>query len=289
MEGLTRPVFLLSDYGERDSYAGQVRGVIAQVAPRSPIHDITHAVEPFAVEHGAWLLETALPSLPTDAVVFAVVDPGVGTARKAIVVEAGGRALVGPDNGLLSAAFEAPLRRAAAASGWAPLAGEGPPVRDIDPDALSHLYPGQRPISATFHGRDVFAPAAALIASGTPSSALGPPVDRVALVPPVEAALGGDGETLTGRVIHVDRYGNLVTTLRMDHVAALEKRIGRRPVICVGGMPVATLGLTFADAPRGQGLWHAGSSGFVAVAVNGGSAAALFGAGRGAAVTAGRA
>ncbi|MEX1103469.1 MAG: SAM-dependent chlorinase/fluorinase, partial [Dehalococcoidia bacterium] len=102
MATITRPIFLLTDFGSHDHYVGQVKAVTATIAPGCMVYDLSHEVEPYAVEEGAWLLETSIGLLPENAVVVAVVDPGVGTNRRALVVQAGGRTFLGPDNGVLS-------------------------------------------------------------------------------------------------------------------------------------------------------------------------------------------
>jgi S-adenosylmethionine hydrolase len=230
-----------------------------------PIHDLTHEVAPFAIDEGAWLLETALQVLSEDAVVLAVVDPGVGTARRPIVVASGGRHFVGPDNGLLSAAFPEAMREGREATG-----GE-PDVRELCAAQF------QRPhVSATFHGRDIFAPAAAHLAAGLDYCHLGPDAPGPVLLPAFCGRPGDFGE-LHGYVVHVDRYGNLITTVRGEQLFP-------EFAIEVGGHKVDTHVHTFADAPPGQPFCHGDSSGFLAIAINQGDAARELGVARGDAV-----
>lgn len=263
METLTRPIFLLTDFGLRDHYVGQVRAVLASIAPGSPMHDITHDVEPYAVDEGAWLLEATIPLLPADAVVLAVVDPGVGTSRRALAVACEGRLFVGPDNGLLSGAFPGPCR-----PGGVGAASPMPDVRELaDPQFR------RAAVSHTFHGRDVFAPAAAWVAAGLDYRRLGPPVAEAKLLPPFCGVPDGPGR-LRGNVIHTDRYGNLVTTIRVAQLfPAFDLEIA--------GRSVDTHVRTFADAPPGVPFCHADSSGFVAIAMNQASAAGELGVHRG--------
>ena len=266
---MTRPIFLLSDFGTRDHYAGQVRAVLVRLAPGSQVLDITHDIEPFAIDEGAWMLEVTLPHLPAEAVVFGVVDPGVGGQRAAIAVrDADGRLLVGPDNGLFSGALPPRNRRA----GRALLAGSGVEARAFTPLGVG-IDP--RLISPTFHGRDLFAPAAAALASGVPFAALGGAVDAVEALAPFEAVARGPG-TLGAAVVHVDAFGNLLTTLRMGQVAAAEA-----VTLVVEGRTVARRITSFEEAAPGEVAWHEDSSGFVAIAVSLGSAADLLGARRG--------
>lgn len=262
MEALTRPVFLLTDFGATDHYAGQLRAVIAALAPRAPVHDLSHGVLPFAIDEGAWLLETALEYLPRDAVVLAVVDPGVGTGRRPIVVPGHGRLFVGPDNGLLSGAFPRGAR-------------EGSPLRSFGVDVRQLTDPRFRNerVSETFHGRDIFAPAAAWLATGLDYRLLGPPVASATLLPPFCGQPAGFGR-LEGYVIHIDRFGSLVTTIRATQLFPAFR-------LHVGGHAIDTRVRTFAEAPGAACFCHADSSGFVTVAVNGGSAASALGVERG--------
>ena len=273
------PIVLLTDFGTADSYVGQVKAVLTARAPGAPLIDLTHEVSPFAIEEGAWLLETALPFLPAPAVVLAVVDPGVGSERAAIAVRApvpgdpaAVRYFVGPDNGLLSGAVP-PGERPAFPVGPCAVPG-GFAVRAIE-SAEARLAT----VSATFHGRDLFAPAAAHLAAGGDFETLGPARDELTLRPAFEARPEAhpDGERLRGRVIHVDRYGNLVTTIRQEQLPA-------NYVIDLVGHRIERAVRTFSDAPRAALACHVDSSGFLAIAEREGSAAARTGAHRGDAV-----
>lgn len=273
MASLTRPIVLLTDYGMRDTYVGQVKNVLASTAPASLQIDLTHEVEPFAIDEGAWMLETALPVIPQDAVVLAVVDPGVGTSRRPLVVRRGGRHFVGPDNGLLSPAFPVESRRALSAPQPVPLVlDSGFDVREI------HEPQFRRPtVSNTFHGRDVFAPTAALIASGVDYRQAGPPLSHAIALPECCAAPHSLGEA-AGYVVHIDRYGNLITTIRASQLfPSFELEIEGTVV----DQHVRTFGDARGDAP----FCHIDSSGFVAIAVKYASAAEKLGVRRGAKVT----
>jgi S-adenosylmethionine hydrolase len=265
---MNRPIFLLSDFGTRDSYVGQVKAVLASIAPGSPVFDLTHDVEPYAVDEGAWLLETSLPYLPEDAVVFAVVDPGVGTARRALVVRAGGRHFVGPDNGILSGVLPFESRGGIeGALGTAPVAG------DV---AIHELCSPQYRLSnasATFHGRDVFAPAAAHLAAGLDMRHCGPPLADMLAFPVFGGRPAGFGRR-EGYVVHIDRFGSLLTTIRAAELFPCFE-------LTVGNVTIDRRVRTFANAGRGELFCHADSSGFIAVATNGGSAAQATGARRG--------
>ena len=238
------PVFLLTDFGLQDTYVGQMKAVLLARAPGCLPVDLGHGVPPQDVAAGRRALAEAWPHLPESCVVLAVVDPGVGTARRPLAVRLGSRIAVGPDNGLLTDLVGA----------------AGAAVVALDPDAMGLSSP-----SSTFHGRDLFAPAAALAASGTPIEALGSPLeDPVRL--PSEPAPERTGDGWRGRVVAVDRFGNLITDLRSHHVD------GPVAVEIPGGRPVPVVE-TYADAEAGALVALIGSNGKLEIAVNGGSAA----------------
>lgn len=265
------PVFLLTDFGARDAYAGQVRAVIASLAPGAPVFDLTHEVSPFAIEEGAWLLETALAVLPAPSVVLAVVDPGVGGARAPVAVRTpggdggGARCFVGPDNGLLSAVAPDAARPDRPATRPLPAGVE---ARRIESPQARRAT-----VSATFHGRDLFAPAAALVAREGGIEGVGPAVDALTLLPPFAGVADGEGG-LRGTVVHVDRYGNLITSVRAEQLPPAF-------ALDAGGHRIERLVRTFGDAPAGTLACHVDSSGFLAIAEREGSAATRTGLRRG--------
>jgi hypothetical protein len=231
-----------------------MKGVILSLAGDVCLVDITHEVEPQQIMEGALMLEAAAPFFPDGAIHVAVVDPGVGTARRGLVVAAAGQFFVGPDNGLFT-----PVLRA----GWRAFELTAPEYR--------------RPIvSRTFHGRDVFAPAAAHLARGVPPERFGPPVADPVRLPWPEARPTGLG--LRGEVIHVDRFGNLVTSIGADQVASLAA--SGPVVIQVAGHLLPLVG-TYADLPAGGAGALIGSRNRLEVAVREGSAARRLGAERG--------
>lgn len=274
MEGVTPPIFLITDFGVRDPYAGQMKAVIAAVAPTANTIDLTHAIEPFAIDEAVWVIEGVFKLLPEHAIVAAVVDPGVGTPRRQLVARRGHRYFVGPDNGLISPFLPADVRR--------PL--EGPTEVRLAPPRESgvevralHEPRFMRPIvSNTFHGRDIFAPAAAHLALGTDFRDFGPPLSTAVALPHLMGRPGGAG-VIEGYVLHVDHYGNLITSIRASQIFP-------RFVFEVGDTVVDKHIRTFADAPSGQPFCHVDSTGFMAVAVNKGNAAEALGLGRGAPV-----
>ncbi len=230
-----RPVFFLSDFGAEDPYAGVVRAVILARAPGAPVVDLAHDLPPGDLRRAAYALFQAAPYLPPGAVVLAVVDPGVGSARRAVAVSAGRLFFVAPDNGLLTLALAEAAPREA---------------------VLLPVPPGA---SATFHGRDVFAPAAAALAKGVPLSRLGAPLDPAALVRlPLALGPGPEGEILT-----FDRFGNAITTLRGPAPPGGRLEVAGHELPCRR---------TFAEVAPGEALCYLGSAGLLEVAVREGSA-----------------
>jgi len=240
-------ITLLTDFGTADGYVGAVKGVLSQLCPDALLIDITHDIPPGDVRAGAFALMTATRTFPRGTVHLAVVDPGVGTERSGLLVEAGGALFVGPDNGLLSLASAGSRR-----------------VFVLDrPSWFQH------PVSPTFHGRDVFAPIAARAAAGVLSDELGTSVSGMLEIeiPPARH----EPECVCGEVFHVDRFGNLVTTIRDSDLAAE----GRERLEAVIGTQRIPLRATYGQAPEGVLIALIGSSGFVEVARVGGSAAAV--------------
>jgi S-adenosyl-L-methionine hydrolase (adenosine-forming) len=255
---VTRPIVFCTDYGLRDDFVGICHGVMATIAPDAHVIDLQHAIPRQDVMRGAVVLSRAVPYMPGDAVYCAVVDPGVGSERRAIAVAtASGSLLVGPDNGVLSLAWEA-------------LGGAEAAFQIASPGIVLS------PVSHTFHGRDVFAPAAAHLATGTPIDTIGPAIDPIGLhtleVPGPMVAPGAIG----ARVIGVDGFGNVQLNVTRDHLEAA----GITDAVGVAGTQ-ASLVSTFADLPpHGLGA-IIDSQGYVALVVNQGSAAEMLHLGEG--------
>lgn len=254
-------IAFLSDYGHDDPFVGLCHAVMAVAAPEVRVVDLSHAVEPQAVRQGALLLADCLPWLPPPIVLLAVVDPGVGTQRRGVVVAAGAdrRLLVGPDNGLLLPA----ARAAGGVTGaWALRPPEGS--------------------ARTFDGRDVFAPAAARLVSGAAPEDLGTPIDPAGLVTLELPAAHVSAGTVRAEVGHVDRFGNVQLIARPQELAAAGLAPGTPVSVTARVTTVAgTLAEVFADVPVGQVAVLPDSFGRVQVAVNQGSAARRLGAGPG--------
>ncbi len=254
------PIALLTDFGTRDVYVGVMKGVILGIAPGAALVDLTHDVPAQNVFTGAWLLSTAWRSFPSGTVFLSVVDPGVGTDRRAIALRAGDYAFVGPDNGLFSFVL------AASPAGT---------VRAVTLDNPRYHLPNP---SATFHGRDIFAPVAAQLAIGTPLDALGTPIAPESLVRlPLLQPVWQGGE-LHAHVVHIDSYGNLITSLGPELTTQVLTTPSAR--VTLAGHTIATRAATFAAGPVGEPFLLRDSSGSLAIAVRNGSAAAQLGAHR---------
>ncbi|MSP62780.1 MAG: hypothetical protein EXR72_21100 [Myxococcales bacterium] len=242
-------ITLTTDFGTQDGYVGAMKGVLLREHPAARLVDLTHDVPPQDVFAGAFALAQAACFFPPGTVHIAVVDPGVGSSRRALIVEHDGALFVAPDNGL--------TWLAAPGAAWA-----------IDSTRL----PPEWLIHPTFHGRDLFARIAARLAAGAPIAefSTGIVVQRQLALPPAAR----EGATLRGEVIHIDRFGNLVTSFPGGTVSG---------TLTVAGVD-APLHTTYADVAPGQPVAYLGSSGFIEVAVRDGSAATLLSASRGAVV-----
>jgi len=229
-------ITLLTDYGQDDSYVAAMKVASLRLNPRATIVDVTHAVKPFAVLQGAFLLDTAWRSFPVGTVHVVVVDPGVGSARRAIAFRAGEHLLVGPDNGLFTFLTE-PISELVDLS--------------VPPEA-----------SPTFHGRDIFGPAAARLASGQPLGELGTASSLMPVRLP-EAWAVKVGEAWRAQVLHCDHFGNVISNLPLRSLAR---------ITAVNGARVRTVE-TYEEAQAGELVALVGSSGRIEFALRQGSAA----------------
>ena len=249
-------VTFLSDFGLRDDFVGTCHGVIARIAPDARVIDITHGIPPQAVLQGAVVLANTIAYMPV-GVHLAVVDPGVGSARRPLALsDRDGRQYVGPDNGLLlPAADRAGL---------------------LDARELANPDYALDQISWTFHGRDLFAPAAAHLANGVPLAELGPPVDPESLVRlelPAPALHDGELETTS---LYVDNFGNIALNLTRDDVERIGIVPGTRVELDVSGEQVYAIATrTFADARTGEVILYEDSYRNMSIAISGGSAASI--------------
>lgn len=267
----SRPVIaLLTDFGLSDGDVGVMKGVIAGIIPEINIIDITHDVDPQNISSGAWILASAYRYFPKNTVFVCVVDPGVGSSRRAIAVDAGDWFFVGPDNGLFSYVLAEQVVQAVV--------------------ILSNPTYQLPQVSATFHGRDIFAPAAAYLARGITLSELGPQIDpttleRIDIAPPIRK-----GTLIDAHIIHVDRFGNLITSIPLTLVPELfsGQTAGQAMRILFSSRDIVVdkRRRYFAEGPDdGEPFIYGDSSGYVSIAVRNGNAARVLGVGFGTPIT----
>ncbi len=251
-------ITLTTDFGSADHFVAVMKGVILSIAPRVTLVDITHEIEPYDVNQAAFVIAQAWRYFPRRTIHAIVIDPGVGTARRPILAEAGGQFFIAPDNGVLSMVYDS----------------AGHKVR-----VISNARWMSKSVSRTFHGRDVFAPAAAHLARGVRPAEFGKTIhDYVrATLQPLRIA----GDAYAGVILKVDRFGNLITNFHIDEFPDVRTR----PIeLRVGAQRIHRLALTFAGAAVGELFAIVGSSGYLEIAANQAPAAKLLGCGRGAPV-----
>jgi len=255
-------ITFLTDFGLEDDFVGTCHGVMARIAPDARVIDITHGIPPQAILQGALVLRSTMKYMPV-GIHLAVVDPGVGGHRRAVAVRTSdGRSFVGPDNGLLMLAAD-----------------------ELGVE-VAHELAAERfrlpEVSRTFHARDVFAPAAAHLAAGVAIEQLGPAIDASELVRVDVPAPSVGKSQISATVVSVDRFGNVATNMRDDHVASLGVARGDRvEVRLTFERYYATLADTFADAAAGELILYEDSYGLVTLAISNGNAARLTGVGVG--------
>jgi len=245
-------ITLTTDFGTRDGFVAQMKGIILGMNPRARLIDVTHDIEPFSVLEGALVLKGISPHFPSGTIHVAIVDPGVGSKRRGIVLCAEEQTYVGPDNGLFSLIMSD---------------NRAYEIREIqNPD---FIRPEPHP---TFHGRDIFAPTAAHLSAGKPFEEVGPLVyDPTKLfMPPVKE----NAEGLEGSVIYVDRFGNLSSNIDR---AMLNKTVG---TVCVGNVTIKGLSRFFGQVPEGETMALINSFDLLEIAVNRGNAAQVLGIGK---------
>jgi S-adenosyl-L-methionine hydrolase (adenosine-forming) len=260
-------ITLTTDFGLSDPYVGMMKGVILGINPAATVVDLTHMIRPQDVVEGAFALSVSYRHFPIGTVHVVVVDPGVGSARSALLIETDWGAFIGPDNGVLSWAAGVPHSQEASA----------PPRSTITRIIkLTNRHYWLPEVSNTFHGRDVFAPVAAHLTAGVPANCFGEEIAALRELPWPLLERQPDG-SVRGSVIHVDRFGNLVTNIPSAIIRDEEETTSVR----VAGHRIDRLGRNY----DGQGLLTLiGSSGYLEIAVAGGSAAAELGVTRGATV-----
>jgi S-adenosylmethionine hydrolase len=252
-------ITFLTDFGLEDDFVGTCHGVMKRISPETQIIDLTHGIRPGRILQGALALRNALPYMPV-AVNLAIVDPGVGSSRRPLALrDAEGRLYVGPDNGLLI-----------------PAADRFGGV--VDAHELANPAYALESVSRTFHGRDLFSPAAAHLAAGVPPGELGPPVDPEALVRLDLPAPDIGQARIRATVLAVDRFGNIALNLTRDHLDGASIVPGTKVELsALGNRYYAVAARTFADASPGELILYEDSHRNVAVAVSRGDAASLLG------------
>lgn len=249
-------ITLTTDFGTSDHFVGVMKGVIYGIAPKARVVDISHEVGAFQITEAAFTISQAYRYFPVKTIHVAVVDPGVGSARRPLLAEMAGQYFIAPDNGLLSMVF----------------AAEKATVRHVETEQYF-----LQPLSRTFHGRDVFAPVAAYLGAGVPPSNFGPLIEDYLRLNIGQATQTGK-RNWTGCVLKVDHFGNLITNLHIDEFPGVRSR----PFEINAGLQTLTrLALTFSEGTQGELFVIVGSSGFLEVAANQASAAKLLGCGVG--------
>ncbi|MFQ5861097.1 MAG: S-adenosyl-l-methionine hydroxide adenosyltransferase family protein [Dehalococcoidia bacterium] len=271
-------ITLTTDFGTRDPYVGVLKGVVLGINAQATVVDLCHHVQPQAVLQGAFLLGYAHRYFPRGAVHLAVVDPGVGTARRPLLLCTPEHTFVGPDNGIFSYVL-------LQGSGGQPppVTGEGSIALSVSKSRVSGLPQGYQafvlsnprywlhPVSQTFHGRDIFAPVAAHLSLGVPPEELGMAVDSVAWLPPPQPR--EEGTRVSGQVVHVDRFGNLITNIPAGMIRGTDIQVE------IKGRRVRGLSASYAE---GEGLLAIiGSYGTLELSLRNGDAARLLRAGLG--------
>jgi S-adenosylmethionine hydrolase len=251
------PITLLTDFGTADYYVAAMKGVILSVNPTASIVEITHDIPPQDIEAAAFVLLSCYRDFPPGTINVAVVDPGVGSSRRPILVNAGERFFVGPDNGLFSYILE-----------------------KEETSKVVHVTAEQyfrQPLSNTFHGRDVFAPVAAELSRGTSADSFGPKIDDAVRLPSLKPELTKNGK-VKGRIIHIDHFGNCVTNIDRTVFADGFQ-------LLVNGNKIKSIQASYSEAKK-KGLFAIwGSAGFLEISLRNGSAAKALKARRGDEVT----
>lgn len=246
-------ITLTTDFGHQDAFVGTMKGVMLSIVPDARLVDLCHETTPQDIVGAALRLEAALPYFPDGAVHLVVVDPGVGTERAAIAIETRRGFLVGPDNGILPTSLQ----------GFNQILGA---VRLTNP--RYHLYPPSR----TFHGRDIFAPCAAHLAAGVPLAEFGDPMDTLMILELPQPTWEQGG--WSARILSRDRFGNLITNLRAEHLETFGDEIVE---VRIGGERLCGVHGTYGDVRPGELVAYVGSGGRLEIGVRSGSAAERLG------------
>lgn len=261
-------ITLTTDFGLSDAYVASIKGVVLGINPDTTLVDICHTIKPQNISQAAFVLAAAYHYFPKKTVHLVVVDPGVGTERRAIILRTPLACFVAPDNGVLSYIIQQSLIEPVASKGSLSIRGGLKPGSDLEAVAITNPKFWRSPVSPTFHGRDIFAPVAALLSLGFPPIEFGEPLTSVEVLPLPRPYARPDG-SLVGHVLHIDSFGNLITDIKSEDLSYK----GQPVTIEVGGRLISGLSRTYAE---GSGLVALiGSSDYLEVALKGGNASAL--------------
>ncbi|HEX6187882.1 MAG TPA: SAM-dependent chlorinase/fluorinase [Pyrinomonadaceae bacterium] len=252
-------ITLLTDFGAQDYFVGAMKGVILSLNPDATIVDLTHEIPPQDVQAAAFNLLACYRDFPAGTIHVAVVDPGVGSDRRAVLVECANQFFIGPDNGLFSWISEREGKSSAR--------------------QITNKQFFRNPVSSTFHGRDVFAPAAAALSNGLAPAEVGPPLENIVMLAPLLPRPTTDA--IAGSIIHTDRFGNCITNFTSEDIN--EERIAAGAKLIVNNKEIRSMRRFFADqsGPENELFMLIGSAGFVEIAAQNASAAATLSAKRG--------
>lgn len=234
---MTRPIALLSDFGLRDHYVGSLKSVILKINPKAVIFDITHDVRPQNIREGAFVLYSVYPVLPQGTIVVAVVDPGVGSMRQALCVKTPHGFLIAPNNGILSMALQN--------------------EKQFEARAITNNRYFHKPVSLTFHGRDIFSPTAAWLSKKNVFRSLGPVVHRLHMLPAPKLIAKRD--SMEGEIVYIDHFGNAMTNISKDRLPNLVK--AKSIQVMFGGRKRALLKPFFSAGIHGTliAVWNSGN------------------------------
>jgi hypothetical protein len=261
-------ITLTTDFGLTDAYVAAMKGVILSINPEANIVDICHTIKPQNIAEAAFVLSTAYPFFPSGTIHVVVVDPGVGTERRAIILKTPTACFVAPDNGVLSYVLQDCSARSTATGTAQHLAELGPGLEAV---AITKPEYWRSPVSSIFHGRDIFAPVAARLSLGQPPLKFGDKITTLTVLPIPKPHKGANG-SLVGHILHIDSFGNLITNVNSHDLPEARETI----TVEVGGRLIKGLSRTYAD---GQGLLTLiGSSDYLEISLKEGNTSAYLNA-----------
>jgi len=255
-------ITLTTDFGVTDGYVAAMKGVIYSLNPEVTIVDINHHIQPQNIREAAFVLSTVYSYFPIYAVHVVVVDPGVGTDRRPLILKTPRAHFVGPDNGVFSYILEAYSCEPQPESQRVRL---GPEIKGY---AITRSEYWHQPVSRTFHGRDIFAPVAARLSSGLLASSLGDSIDTVTAFTIPHSVR--QNNTITGQILHIDHFGNLITNIKEENLSSA----GQSVTIVIKEYSIEGMAQTYSDTEGPAALF--GSSGYLEISISNGSAAAFF-------------